>query len=217
MPDTEPTDRRTRASRVSGFTLIELVVVICALAVLATLVCVCSGHANALARITHCKARLHDAGSALGLYAADNRSVYPVGQEVSTRVGEKYFNHQPELMDALYPKYASSMEIFYCPAETRPEFEYAPDNTDLRNIGYFYFSDRTAPSNLYTAQFFWRRGGISWPRKLRTGMDSKTWVMSDCWLSGTETPHRDYKRGVCFLTLDGAVDMVGEEPRGTFK
>ena len=197
--------------------MVEMLVVIAVIAAMATMVYAYLDRATALARLTLCKSRLNRLGSGLILYTNSNHSFYPVGEETSSMVGGKLFNAQPELLNALYPDCVASREIFYCPSDIRSEFAYTPEHADEGNIGYYYFSCRTAPSSPYTSQFLRRNGGVVWPRKLHRGMDPGMWVMSDCWLRGEPTPHHSYKRGVVYLQLDGTVGMVSEQPRASFK
>ena len=217
MRNPKITNRTPPGPNTGGFTIVELLVVITVIAVLATIVYAFFGRATALARLTLCKDRLQTVGTGLNLYASANRLFYPVTERLSSQVGDKYANYQPELIDGLYPDYVSSREIFYCPGDVRPEFEYSQENLDAKNIGYFYYSCRTPPTNMTVSQFLWRRSGVKWPRKMHRGMDPDMWILSDCWMSGAPTPHYNYRRGVVYLKIDGTVDMVSEQPRSKFK
>ena len=217
MTGSEPTRKTGRRSPARALTLVELLVTISMIALLAGLLLPQLGRGRDLAKLTICKTRLHNVGIGLLAYASTHGSFLPVGELLSRRVDEVYCNPQPELIAALAPDYVENNENFYCPSELEPEFAFTPANVDAGNIGYFYFSCRSAPDNTYLAQFLWRPGGVSWPRLLNTRMDPATWVMSDCWLSGEPSPHPGYKRGVNYLRLDGAVQMVQQQTRSVFK
>jgi hypothetical protein len=196
---------------------VEMLVVMGVIAALSSLSYVYFDHSAGRARLTLCKSRLHHLGLGLIMYSSDHRLFYPVGQETSSMVGGKLFNAQPELLNALYPEYIESRETFYCPSDSRPEFTYSPEQADQGHIGYYYFGCQSPPSSPHTSQFLRRGVTVTWPRKLHRTMDPATWVMSDCWLRGEETPHWTYKRGVVYLQLDGTVGMVSHQPRAAFK
>ncbi|MFH0908545.1 MAG: prepilin-type N-terminal cleavage/methylation domain-containing protein [bacterium] len=72
-----PTPPRPHAPRSSGFTLMELLLVIGIIAILAGLLFPALNAASAKAKEAKCMAHVRQWGSAISLYAADNQGVFP--------------------------------------------------------------------------------------------------------------------------------------------
>jgi prepilin-type processing-associated H-X9-DG protein len=157
------------------------------------------------ANLARCKENLRVIGAGMLLYAQSNNGALPVGATVE--------NPHPELT-ALVPKYVSEPKMFYCPSETQSNLLYSQQNFNAGSVGYFYYSAAQASSDDNLSQFL--LSGIVWPRELHTGMDPKSWVMSDAWFSGVPTAHPGFRKGVNYLMLDGSVDFVSESPRQAF-
>jgi len=68
-----------KGGRKTGFTLVELLVVIAVIAILAAMLLPALARSKAQARSTACKNHLHEMGMALEMYAEDSK-VYPYGQ-----------------------------------------------------------------------------------------------------------------------------------------
>ena len=192
--------------RSQGFTLIEVLIVIAVVALLASLVIPVAGRAQDQAKLLSCRTRLRNLGLALTVYAYEHAGALPVSTQADGPHGTLL-----AAMDAYLPQ----KENFYCPSETAPERRFSPENVEAGRIGYFYYSCRSASRNQEVSGFL--RYDVRWPRELRDTMDPGTWVFSDVWFRGETTPHRYWRKGVNYLTLDGAVNMVEESPRKKFK
>src|SRR5436190_1269147 len=69
--------RGGRASRLTAFTLVELLVVIGVIALLISILLPTLGRARYQAQLTTCMARLHDFSAAMVMYAGENRGYFP--------------------------------------------------------------------------------------------------------------------------------------------
>jgi hypothetical protein len=156
--------------------------------------------------LTQCKDHLRALGTGLRAYAGDHHQALPLSHTLE--------NPQLELVQCLSPQYLGDSKTFYCPAQQQPALSYSEQNLKAGNIGYFYYSASETPDDQRLSKFLLT--GVSWPRELKTGMNAKTWVMSDAWFSGEPTAHAGYKKGVNYLMLDGAVGFVSESPRQAF-
>ena len=195
-----------RAGR-PAFTLVELLTAVAIISLLVCLAAGAMGRAKDYARLSICKTRLHNLGASLATYAAENRGRLPVTGQID--------NPQQELLAALAGRSAGAEENFYCPSQTKPALMYSPQNLAAGSIGYFYYSCRAATTNRAVSTFL--RWEVAYPRELKDSMPPGTWVMSDCWYSGEPTSHEYYKKGVNYLTLNGAVSMLEASPRAAFE
>lgn len=189
-----------------GLTLVELVVVVAIIGVLVALLVPASGYAIEEARMAECRTHLRSLGVGVLLYAKDHDGNLPVSGELD--------GPHPVLVAAL-KDYIREPGVCYCPSETKPEFAFSEANVRAGRIGYFYFSCERTPTDPLLSTFL--RWNVKWPRRLVTGMNSRTWVLSDRWSSGEPTSHRMYKKGVNYLTLGGDVQTVAESPRDAFE
>jgi len=196
------TDRSTRA-----FTLVEMLVSMAIIGLLAAMLLPALGRAKEHARLISCRNRLRNLGVGLRMYAHEHDGFLPM----STCVDGPH----TKLTGALKDRYVQEIRNFYCPSETHPERRYSRENFDAGRIGYFYYCCAEASKNRDVSGFL--RIDIEWPRELHDAMPSDTWVMSDGWFRGESTPHRQYRKGMNYLTLSGAVEMVEESPRSSFK
>ncbi len=203
MTDTQ----RITGGRHRGFTLIEMLIVTAIIGLLAAFLMPALNRGRDSAKMLSCQNRLRNIGISLHMYANNHDSLLPVTVQVD--------GPHAELTEALYGPYIQQDKNFYCPSETKPERRYSRENFESGNIGYFYYSCRRASKNRDVSGYL--RNNVEWPRMLRTTMASETWVMSDYWFRGEPTPHRQYYKGINYLTLSGTVETVTKSPRKVFK
>lgn len=191
-----------------AFALVELLVVVAIVVLLVSVVIPALGRARDQANVVACRANLRSLAMGCLAYASEHDSVLPTDSSVD--------NPHTGLIEMLGTgKYAEAPEVYYCPSETRPEFRYSQQNFEAGNIGYFYYSFTERPTNRYLSNFL--RKTIKWPRVLKATMAADAWVASDSWFSNSATAHRYYKKGVNYVTLGTAVEMVKESPRAEFR
>jgi prepilin-type processing-associated H-X9-DG protein len=193
--------------RLAGFTLIHLLFVVALVAVVIAFLVPMIQRARMQQNLALCKDRLRQIGVGLIQYARENNGRLPVADAVS--------GPQRQLLDGLTASHSLGEPInYYCPAQQKPELIFSDANFKSAVIGYYFYSALGPGDNPHLSKFL--RGGISWPRKLDTAMDPKSWVMSDAWISGVPTAHAGYRKGVNYLMLDGSVDFVSGSPRESF-
>jgi prepilin-type processing-associated H-X9-DG protein len=196
-----------RRSRRHGFSVVQLLVLIAVIALLIALLVPAAERLREQANLAQCKDNLRRIGAELILYARANGGALPVSPTVE--------NPHVELLSGLAAgKFIGDPHIFYCPSERRPELSHSDANFKAGIIGYYYYSAADASTDTALSKFL--RDGVDWPRELQTGMDPRTWVMSDIWVSGVPTAHPGYRKGVNYLMLDGSVGFVDESPRQQF-
>jgi prepilin-type N-terminal cleavage/methylation domain-containing protein len=190
----------------NGFTLLELLVVIAIISFLLAITVPAMGRAKDQSRVIICRNNQKNLLVKCLVYSGDNNSSLPVDKQL----------HNPHtgLIQSLSDECAQESKIYYCPSERADDLKFAEDNFKNGDIGYFYycFSDRPTCPDLST--FFLKK--LPWPRLLKDTMRADIWVFSDSWFSSVPTAHRWYKKGVNYITLDGAIHMVKESPKDNF-
>ena len=190
-----------------GFTLVHGLVVTAMIALGIAMLIPTVERARAQAGLLACKDNLRKIGVGLAQYARLNGGELPVSPTVE--------NPHLELIESLAAAHcAGDPRTFYCPSQSGGGNEFSEANFRSGAIGYYYYSAMGASSDPALSKFL--RGGVSWPRELNTGMNPKTWVMSDVWMSGVPTAHIGYKKGVNYLMLDWSVGFLSESPRQGF-
>ena len=222
-----------------AFTLIELLVVIAIIALLLSMLMPSLKKAKHLAAEKVCAAHLRQVSLALFTYAQSNEEWLPFEPtEHNTHLG--LF----EDLDAR--KNSSLMKAFYCtrdewqdkiaqnpdeyiPAGTTDSVLDTPENRELGNIGYVYWSFQ---ENKYFGTMPWRNPNFFIPRKLRTSgvkwlypdrprpktSTSEVWVISDFFRRGAPFPHtRKHAHGLNMSYLDGHVDLLRGKPKDSYK
>jgi prepilin-type processing-associated H-X9-DG protein len=201
------TFRKYRPSGRSAFTFVHCLVLIAIIALLVALLVPTVERLREQANLALCKDNLRKIGGALILYAHANGGELPVSPTIE--------NPHVELLDGLSAgKFVSDPTIYYCPSQKQPSLCFSEQNFKSGIIGYYYYSAMNVSADPALSKFL--RGGVTWPRMLNAGMDPKTWVMSDIWVSALPTSHAGYRKGVNYLMLDGSVGFVSESPRQQF-
>ncbi len=165
-----------------------------------------AGLARDQAALVLCRTRLHNVGTGLHAYAADNAQALPV---------EPTLDNPHATLLACLKGYVDNAENFYCPAQRADDLRFSPPNVQAGRIGYFYYSCSRATGDGAVSTFL--RWEVAYPRALRADGDGASWVLSDAWCSGAPTAHRGYKKGVNYLEVSGSVKMVTDAPRQAFK
>jgi len=164
-----------------GFSLLELLVAVAAVAALTAMVLPSMGRAKELTRRVVCSANLRNLGLGLKSYGHEHRGRYPVEELCG--------NPQPVLTRSLFPTYVCSRELFYCPSADQIERYAQSDeycgpggdsiiNTDENwarsHISYKYFSvtrrDPRMPLPLLRSEY---------PHLLSVDLPAGRWLMSD--------------------------------------
>jgi prepilin-type processing-associated H-X9-DG protein len=186
---------------------VQIVVLIAIIALLVALLVPAAERVRQQANLALCRDNLRRVGAELLLYAQADGGGLPVSPTLG--------NPQTELLCCLAAaKLTGDPRNFYCPSQRRPELCYSDRNFRAGFIGYYYYSAADAGDDPALSKFL--RDGVQWPRELNAGMDPKSWVMSDIWVSGLPTAHPGYRKGVNYLMLDGSVGFVQESPRQEF-
>ncbi len=126
-----------------GFTLIELLVVIAIIALLAAILFPVFSRVRDKARQTTCANNLKQIYLAISMYASDNDGYFPSGWQYYPYHGGYPYVGAWAWMTGLYPSYAPSKEIFFCPG-TSSAFkgrEHFIKTWGGYQTGYFYWPD----------------------------------------------------------------------------
>lgn len=99
---------RLRADRQSGFTLIELMIVIAIIAILAAILVPSYVRARAMSQLTGCKSNLKNIATALEAYSVDNAGHYPNDIEL---IAPSYMKTLPNCPAASSNTYSDSYEF----------------------------------------------------------------------------------------------------------
>jgi prepilin-type processing-associated H-X9-DG protein len=190
-----------------GFTFIQLLILIAVIAVAIAFLIPIIRRANERANLAMCSNQLRKIGGGLIQYANANNGALPV----SAAVDGSHADLLKSLSDA---HFVGDPHNYYCPSQTQADLRFSEANFASGIIGYYYYGALDAGPNRNVSKFL--RSGVSWPRKLNTSMDPKTWVMSDIWISGVPTAHAGYRKGVNYLMLDGSVSFISGSPRQEF-
>jgi prepilin-type processing-associated H-X9-DG protein len=197
---------RSATSR-AGFSYVHLLALIAIIALAVALLIPSIERLREAANLARCADNLRKVGSALLEYAHTSGGDLPVSPTVE--------NPHLELLDSLAAAHLiGDPKNYYCPSQRNAALGFSDQNFRAGIIGYYYYSALVAGSDPSLSKFL--RGGVSWPRKLNTTRDPKTWVMSDIWFSAVPTSHAGYRKGVNYLMLDGSVGFVAESPRQQF-
>ncbi len=164
-----------------GFTLIELLVVIAIIAILAAILFPVFSRARESARRTKCIGNLRQLGTALHLYAEDNKDRYPPTEIQNWPFGDWNDNRATRGPRALTP-YIKEDKIFFCPSnrffKTPP---YWKANTYWFGYCYWanYLSQNTTPPLDETMV------------ATRAGYEPLTLLMSDIIFTGAPSQNSD--------------------------
>ena len=213
-----------RGLRRSGraFTLIELLTSVGVMAVLMAILIPSLTRAKESAQRTICGTNLHQLNAALRMYAHNNKGWYPVEELCG--------NPQNALTEALFLRYVSQRDIFYCPSAKQIELyaqsdEYGgpggdsvvntDENWERSYISYKYFSithrDTRMPLPLRLCEY---------PHLLKDDSPPSRWLMSD-WVRKDAPVFAHLERGGWgggrnVLFADTSVQFVRHRTPGAF-
>ena len=234
-----------------GFTLIEVLVVAAILSLLVAILVPSLKQARAQANEVTCRHNHHQIHLAIEIYAHDSKGWYPLVD----------FENNPhrKLLDALRAEKSGLIDAFYCPqakiiepvAQNTRDYPPVgestsvidtPENRELGNISYFYWSMKDRSKWRSTNHKKYGESMDSFrPRWLRNSgspiplqpSDKKTpcalqserpggragyWVISDFFRKKAPFPHhRKHKSGLNVLYLDGHAAWMFGQPRAKFK
>jgi prepilin-type N-terminal cleavage/methylation domain-containing protein len=150
--------RSIQASRASrrGFTLIELLVVVAIIALLIAILLPSLGAARERAKKAACLANLHGIGSAMHIYANENRDVLPQPMVFMDPVDTKTV-----LVDVFFTNYLSKgPKLLFCPSDQNKmsteitDIEWNVDNSARVSYDFYtvYFMPEWAPTTTRLGQ-----------------------------------------------------------------
>ncbi|UCD30399.1 MAG: type II secretion system protein [Planctomycetota bacterium] len=234
-----------------GFALIELLAVVAIISLLIAIMVPAMKQARAQAHEVVCRSNHHQIHVAIEAYAHDSKGFYPLA--------DFEINPHRKLIDALRADKTGLMDAFYCPqykvmepvAQNTTDYPPkgkstsvtdTPENRELGNVSYFYWSMKDRSSWRSTNHKKWdepmdsfrprwlRNGGLPIPlqpsdpqtpcalQKERPGGPGGYWVLSDFFRKKATFPHhRKHKSGLNVLYLDGHADWMFGQPRANFK
>jgi prepilin-type N-terminal cleavage/methylation domain-containing protein len=191
----------------TGFTLVELLVVVGIIGFLLAILVPVLGRAKDQSRLIVCRSNQRSLLMGCLTYACDNNSCLPVDKQLHNE-------HTILIKKLSQAQYIEEPKAYYCPSEKDEDIKYSEANFSDGNIGYFYYSFEDRPTLGYLSSFFLKK--LPWPRRLKDTSKSSKWVFSDSWFSGAPTAHRWYKKGVNYVTVDGSMCMVKKSPKREF-
>ena len=184
-----------------------MLVVIGIVTFLAALIVPALGRAKDQSKLIVCRSNQRSLVMGCLTYSNDNNTKLPVDKQLHN-------THTILLGKLSDGRYIEEPKVYYCLSERSEELRYSQENFDAGNIGYFYYSFDDRPTLRYLSSFFLKK--LPWPRLLKDTMKPDKWVFSDSWFSGVPTAHRWHKKGVNYVTLDGAAHMVKRSPKAEF-
>lgn len=174
---------REQRARLSGFTLIEILVVIAIIAILAAILFPVMTEARQKARQSNCTSNLRQLGLGVQMYAEEQRG-YPGASSPATTVPRTRW------VDHIYP-YVKNERVYLCPSMRRPDVlsKKFARNQNAKYGGYGYNfqylgNSRVAPPNLpFTAT----DSAVRMPTKTVAIVDTNGALNTDGTFSGEGT------------------------------
>jgi len=108
----------------SGFTLVELIVVISIIAVLMGILMPALAATRRIAKRTICKSNLHSLSLSFRMYLDDNKNVMPYIMSFPTLPSEDEKKNNVKPINIVLAKYLGDQKVLKCPADTYPPDEY---------------------------------------------------------------------------------------------
>ena len=179
---------------ISGFTLIEFLVVIAIIGILVSIILPVLGKAREFARRTQCASNLKHIGLALRMYANDQDGAFPAGGSTGM-----------ESLGTLYNKYISERKIFRCPGNNGV--------SEANNLNLTAVSDILTPNTSFTT------AGCSYGYDDTHTLEEDPGVIIAADAQGTSTTglsdnHNETGQNV--LYLDGHVEWKGTTTCGYY-
>lgn len=151
--------------RTSGFSLIEMLVVLCVIGVLAALIFSAFGRVREKGRQTACLSNLKQLGVAIALYQGDNDQIFPRGgdptdihtslwQQAADGVYADEVDHLPPLTFVLRP-YIKSKDVWRCPSDVGFDVTESSQTLNARPTSFAVF----AMSYYYRTELTLKRKG----------------------------------------------------------